>query len=61
MTSSQDDLLVDPNALQDIDAESQKLHGPSEKLLQECMEQVLAEHPDLKQAMEEAEKAHPSH
>ena len=42
------------SVLQDIDAESQKLHGPSEKLLQECMEQVLAEHPDLKQAMEKA-------
>jgi hypothetical protein len=29
--------------------------------LQECMEQVLAEHPDLNQAMEKADKAHPSH
>ena len=49
------------SVLQDIDGESQKLHGPSEKLLQECMEQVLAEHPDLKQAMEKADKALPSH
>lgn len=49
------------SVLRDLDAESQKLHGPSEKLLQDCMEQVLAEHPDLKQAMEDADKAHPSH
>ena len=49
------------SVLQDIDAESQKPRGSSEKMLQECMDQVLAEHPDLNQAMEEAEKTHPSH
>ncbi len=30
----------------------------SEKLAQEGMAQVLTEHPDLKQAMEKAEKVH---
>lgn len=40
--------------LSDIDAETQKMQGPTEELLQECMEQVLAEHPDLKEAMEKA-------
>lgn len=44
------------SVLSDIDAESQKMQEPSEKLLQECMEQVLAEHPDLKEAMEKASR-----
>ena len=49
------------SVLPDIIAESRKLQGPSEKLEQECMAQVLTEHPDLEQAMEKADKAHPSH
>jgi hypothetical protein len=48
------------SVLPDIDAESQNLQDPTEKLAQECMAQVLTEHPDLDQAMEKAEKAHPS-
>ena len=47
------------SVLSDVDAESQKMQGSSERLLQECMDQVLAEHPDLKQAMEKASKASP--
>jgi uncharacterized protein len=46
------------SVLADVDAEAHKLQGSAENLLQDCMAQVLAEHPDLEQAMEKADKAH---
>ena len=48
------------SVLADVDAETHKLQGPAEKLLQDCMAQVLAEHPELEQAIEKADKAHAS-
>lgn len=49
------------SALADIITESHNLQGSTEKVLQECMAQVLAEHPDLRQQMEKAENARPTH
>ena len=46
------------SVLPDIDAQIPTVQASSEKLAQKCMAQVLAEHPDLKQAMEKAEKVH---
>jgi hypothetical protein len=48
------------SVLAEIDTEAQNLQGPAEDLMQDCMAQVLADHPDLEKAMERAHQAHGS-
>ncbi len=50
------------SVLEDIDAEIVKIkaQAQTQKLLEDCVGQVLAEHPDLEQAMEKSNKANPS-